>query len=95
MSVTVYGFSDDLVEVDGDVYEEFMSPNGKGYLAFSNGCVLKIVYDESGTWRITPVVPVGLSVVQAPENDESIYSDVATIEGDIAWVVFGEEYASK
>ena len=100
MSVTVYGASDDLIEVEGDIREEFTPHGDNAYLAFSNGIVIHVEYTRSGIWRITPVVSIvsgqlhpPLSIVQAPEDDEENYSDRATIDGTIEWVVLGSGWA--
>jgi hypothetical protein len=101
VSVTVYGASDDLIEVEGDIDEEFnaiSAPENGHLLAFSDGTVLRIDYSELGIWRITPVFRSGLgfdlTIVQAPEDDDSNYSDRATLNGDITWVVHGDAAAS-
>lgn len=98
MSVRVYGASDDLIEVEGDVNEEFNGYGGDdGFvLGFSTGVLLRIVYDRDGTWRISPISDIeGAQIVQAPGMDEDNYSDVATVTGDVSWVVFGREWARK
>lgn len=80
MPITVYGASDDLIEVDGDISAEFPSRNAEGsLLAFSDGTVLRIHFMPAGIWRIHPVVngSGGLTIEQAPENDDSNYSDRA------------------
>lgn len=101
MAITVYGASDDLIEVDGDISEEFPYQE-RGYgqasgdlLAFSDGTVLRIEFTRSGVWRIRPVVrgSADLDIVQAPENDEDNYSDRATLSGAV-WVVQGIDYAT-
>lgn len=97
MTVTVYGSSDDLIEVEGDLTGEFytlqrIGDDGNGsLLAFSDGTVLRIAYGDGGVWRITPVqVRNGdVEIVQCPEGDEDNYSDRATLLGDIKWVVIG------
>lgn len=96
--ITLYGASDDLIELDGDIREEFTplgedDPDEPGDLvAFSNGVVLRIKFTH--VWRITLVAGKGLvTIVQAPELDEDNYSDVATIGGDVAWVVCGNQFA--
>jgi hypothetical protein len=95
MSVTVYGASDDLIEVTGDVVEEFPWADGEpAFLGFSNGLALRIGYSDAGVWRIVPVAGAYLvTVVQCPEDDEDNYSDRATIAGDVSWVVCGTEWA--
>ena len=95
MAMTVYGYSDDLVELEGDIREEFnvyIDYLPSGYLAFSNGVLLRVVYDEEGIWRFTVLsgdsntVTVKQCVV---DNPEDAYSDVVSIEDSIKWVTFG------
>lgn len=101
MSITVYAASDDLIEVEGDIREEFSTidlPGGLlgGLLAFSDGNVLRITYTVSGVWRISPVA-YGLgdvAIEAAPENDEDNYTDRATIDGQLKWVVLGSLVAT-
>lgn len=45
-SLIVYGASDDLVEIDGDINEEFDSGDVPTYLLFNDGTQLKIEYDK-------------------------------------------------
>jgi hypothetical protein len=104
MSLTIYGASDDLIEVDGDISEEFAylgedrHPNsGDGdLLAFSDGTVLRITYTASGVWRIAPVVrgSADLKIDQAPEDDDDNYTDRATLSGAV-WVVHGVAHAVR
>lgn len=93
MSVTVYGASDDLIEVEGDIREEFSLPeDDSAYLGFSTGVILRVTFGD--VWRIAPVAGADLvTVVQCPEDDEDNYSDKATVTGDVAWVVCGSAWA--
>lgn len=94
--VTIYGASDDLIEVEGDVEEEFNPPpdEATGILAFSDGTVLRVEYTNDGIWRVTPLFKgtATISIVQAASEDDDNYSDRATLEGDVRWVVFGSEF---
>lgn len=98
-TVTVYGASDDLIELDGGIYEEFgYRDDAEGDLvAFSDGTVLRVRHGAGGIWRITPVArgSAELSIVQAPEDDDSNYSDRATLDGDVRWAVHGNGYAKS
>lgn len=99
MTITVYGSSDDLIEVEGDIREEFAALDGYteeddegGLLAFSDGTVLRVGFSPAGIWRITPVVlpkPEALTVALAVEGDDDNYSDRATLDADVSWVVYG------
>lgn len=93
----VYGASDDLIEVEGTIREEFTA-NADGerdLLAFSNGVVLEVRYDDDGCWRITPLRhPDLVSIEPAGDPDSDNYSDRATIKGGALWVVHGDEWAT-
>lgn len=99
MTVRIYGISDDLIEIEGAIDEEFTydDNDGEGMLiAFSDGTVLRVIYSSSGVWRISPV-QIGttpLSIDQAPEDDEDNYSDGATLGGMIEWVMGGTQLAT-
>ncbi len=88
----VYGSSDDRIEVEGDVREEFgaYSPDNEPFfLAASDGTVLRITYGTPGSigWEIKPLA-VGFSFSHVdPATDEvEDYSDKAHFSGPVAWV---------
>jgi hypothetical protein len=96
----IYGASDDLIEVEGDIEEEFNPPYGSdddasSYLAFSDGSLLSITYTDDGLWKISPI-SVGsktiLGIESATDIDDN-YSDRVTLEGEFRWVVMGTELA--
>ena len=90
MSVLVYGSSDDLVEVEGDIEEEFncYDEHDGAVLVFSTGAVLRIVYDALGFWRVKTLLSgQGVSVVGATSLDGD-YSDKATVAGAVSWVIY-------
>lgn len=102
MSVTVYGASDDLIEVEGDISEEFNAlgnfgdgEDDGGILAFDDGNVLRVTYTSEGVWRITPTYfgKGAVTIVPAVSADDEDYSDRATIDGQLRWVVFGSQFA--
>lgn len=94
-TITITGASDDLIEVEGDITEEFNPSDDSSLMACSDGTILRVRYDHDGIWRITPVVhgTAALTIAQAPEDDDSNYTDRATLTGDIQWVVQGTAWA--
>ena len=98
MKVQVTGASDDLIEIDGGISEEWGAyEDGKdgSLLAFSDGTVLRIRYSDSGVWRIE-LVHQGhceVQIEQAPEDDDRDYTDRATLTGPLLWVVRGKSIA--
>lgn len=92
--VTIYGASDDLIEIEGDLNEEFNpSYDGDGMLlAFGDGTVLDVRYDDGGIWRITQRI-AGSATFEKDENpasDEERYSDRVTLTGDLRWALAAE-----
>lgn len=100
MPVLVYGYSDDLIEIEGDISEELSAYDGKtNRLTFSNGVILDISYGDDGNWRITNQTPEYESLVaitpitdpegNGPASDENgypTYSNFAHIKGSITGV---------
>ncbi len=71
--VYIYGASDDLVELEGDVSEE-LSPNYEKplYLLFSTGTQVKIEYADDGVWRTEVVDEGGANCTVKPgQSDDS------------------------
>ena len=91
--ITICGASDDLIEIDGDIREEIYAIDEKPtHLAFSEGTVLSIQYDDDGCWRIHQIKK-GSAFIQKAEAegpDSDNYSDVVTLTGDISWICAGE-----
>ena len=97
VGVTVYGVSDDLIEIEGDMREEFTLPaSDAGYLAFSDGTLLSVRYSDEGVWRFAPIDhgSAWYSIEQAPDGDDNNYSDRVRLgdeAGPIRWVRVGDE----
>lgn len=100
--VTVTGASDDLIEIGGDLHEEFnwsgaadADDDEQRLLAFSDGTVLRIVYDKDGIWRLSRMA-TGTAEFTKQEGDvEADTFDVVTLVGDVRWCVFGTHWARK
>jgi hypothetical protein len=97
--ITVYGGSDDLLEVEGDIREEFDHADQAGrWVACSDGTLLRVTEDE-GIWRVS--VDAGTAqIVPARGEDEGDdedgcpgYSEKAIVTGDVRWVVVGKDLA--
>lgn len=96
----VYGASDDLIEIEGSLREEFYATSevhDEGdLLAFSTGVVLRVRYDTDGIWRITPLMGrERCEHVIAPTDDEDHYSDRVYLAEPPKWVVHGTEWAKS
>lgn len=95
-SVVVYGSSDDLIEIDGAIREEFGPSGDDGepdYLAFSDGTVLSIAYSKDGFWRVNRVASGSAAYAKKEGDDvDSNYSDRVALTGDIRWCLFGTHF---
>lgn len=92
---TVTGASDDLIEIEGQVSEEFSAygtdEDEPKFLAFSDGTLLKVTYD--GLWRFA-LVSRGTAEYSKEEGcEDEDTNDVVTLKGDIRWVCYGEKFA--
>lgn len=99
MTLKIYGYSDDNVELEGDIHEEFYVP-GAGYdnqplIVLSNGVVLRVTYDNDGIWRFTPLK--GSDKVFVIHNDQSDIegSDVVMIDDTVTFAVCGTSLVEK
>ena len=94
----VYGASDDLIEIEGHLAEEFAGGDEPQYVAFANGVVLKVTYDDEGIWRVVPragshrveIVFARGEEAGADEHGCPGYSDKAVILNAGSWVVVGD-----
>ena len=94
--IYLYGASDDLIEIEGSIYEEFNTcldlPEQSMYLAVSDGTLLRVRYDEDGIWRFTPVVVGSCDVSIKHGVDDDKHSDIVTMTGDdLTWVALTSE----
>lgn len=95
----IYGSSDDLIEIEGAIREEFSHYFQNGdvlYLAISDGTLLEVRYE--GCWRFTPLKR-GTSEYAKEEAegvDSDNYSDRITLKGEeFHWVALATEWAGK
>ncbi len=95
MMTKVTGYSDDNIELEGDLTEEIPFDSAaddgvSGHLAFSDGTLLRVVYDEGGIWRFTPVVKGTLfdHVIPGVEADDTF--DEAVFNDGLVWCLFAK-----
>jgi len=97
MTITIYGYSDDLIAVEGDISEEFeASGRLPDTITCSNGATMEIFHDYAGVWRISLLSGADLVTIdRAPDQDDDNYSDRATVAGDIKWIRVGKVEARR
>ena len=98
MSTKVYGASDDLVEIEGDVYGESGCYGcDKGVLVVaSDGTVLTATYGKAdlGIWDITAIRQGKLfdGIVTCDDADADPNSDVAHFRDGLKWAFTATEW---
>jgi len=108
MITRIYGASDDLIEIDGQIIDEveaysadrepikFKTPSGTKGSFFYDG-EWKITIDEKGTDFVKVIESVGDDNEHTEENTKDVpsYSDVLILDGDLEWVkIKGEKFKS-
>ncbi len=91
-TIRIFGASDDLVEVEGDIIEEFAyQPDGKepGFIGCSDGTIMTIDFGAGGIWRINKLREGHANFEKIEGKDDDQHSDVVTLSGSIRWVIFG------
>jgi hypothetical protein len=92
MSTKVYGASDDLIEIEGDMQGEvgcYSQPEQGVLLMFSDGTVLSVKYNGrvSGVWAIS-LLKEGVrfkGIDQCADHDARPHSDVAHFHDGVKW----------
>lgn len=94
-TITISGHSDDCIEVDGDVSEEFYAgPDDTAWIRLNCGTIIQVTYDDNGRWRTTIILPTpGFTIdsyYRAPVDDpeDRDYTDKLTISGDLLPIRF-------
>jgi len=99
--IKIYGASDDLIEIDGDIEGEFSyyDEDEPAYIGFSDGTVLKIFYDETGLWKIVQINKGKADFCYdfiATNSDSDKYSDVVVLRKEkINWLMFGNKIVKR
>ena len=101
-TVRIYGASDDLVEVEGDVpgCNEYGSFDGPLYVEFSTGLAFRVEYTEAGVWAVERVRvggsgADGTTVAKEPHGtgaDPEPYTETVTVTGPFEWVEVWESF---
>src|SRR4029079_4836488 len=95
--ITIYAASDDLVEVDGDIEEEFsnydFSEPGGAYVCVSTGDLIQFQIDEDGDWFARVIVDATSPTIgKRPDRPGD---DQVTVSAPVAWVVATTEKPAR
>ncbi len=79
--IEVSGYSDDIVEFSGDVYDEIDSYNEDTLIEFNDGTVLRMSYEGHWAATVEREGSADYSIAKLIQNND-YYSDVFRIETD-------------
>lgn len=93
--IVIYGYSDDLIEVDGEISDELQADDGVNLITASDGTIASVRFDHDGIWRIWIVVAgTGNPSVDVhpltEDGPDGRYTDLLYIPGPVAWVRFAD-----
>lgn len=85
--VTIYGYSDDLVEIENSQYkEDEIDCYDKAIrFYFVDGTIISICYVKGGVWKITheAIGKAWYELTRCEDDDDDAYSDVFKIDSEI------------
>lgn len=93
--IVIYGGSDDLIEIEGDIDAEFYchaeDEEDPVYLAFSDGTLISASKPTGAAWQLL-VVFEGESEISIRADETT--SNKITLDGPIKWAILGSELAN-
>jgi hypothetical protein len=85
--VTIYGYSDDLVEIENSQYkkDEIDCYDKAIRFYFVDGTIISICYAQGGVWKITheAIGKAWYELTRCEDDDDDAYSDVFKIDSEI------------
>lgn len=102
LTVTVYGASDDLAEIEGDFYDEFDADcYNTGIWQFSNGTRISMAMNKAGDWVLGDVTPADvvndneISFGRRPGHPDDMTCTVTGNFDDVQWFKSGTVSAKR
>ena len=97
--LTITGGRFGLIEIGGDLKAEFSAAEiddwTGGFVAVSDGTLLKTIYDDDGIWRVSLIARGESEFSKVEGSVEQDTFDVATLSSKdrFRWVVQGVDYS--
>lgn len=87
----VTGASDDLIEIDGELTEEFNAYDcSEGTMAFSDGTLLEVEYDNNGIWRFRVIYKGSLYSKKVEGSVSNDTNDEIYFNSGLKWCAFSQ-----
>lgn len=88
----ITGASDDLIEIEGEIREEFSAWECKnGVIACSDGTLLRVSYDENGIWRFRVDFKGCLFERKEEGSVNNDTNDEVFFKEGLNWIIFHED----
>lgn len=96
--LVITGASDDLIEIDGALTEEFVwypsSIDERTYLVVSDGTLIEVHYDFFGIWRFKRLVAGSSECFHVQGDETKDRHDVIKLTGEhFYWIMLGRQIA--
>lgn len=89
MTTMLTGHSDDVIELEGDLFDEFYPgyEDQKGTIGLSDGSLIHYEYDSDGIWRFKPIVKGNLfDRIELGSVSEDTF-DVVHFKDGLTWAI--------
>ncbi len=94
MEIRIFGVSEDFIEIQGDISEEFMIELSEQlqnqFFVFSDGTILCALFKHDG-WTISKIRGGTAEYLHASAGALLARNDVVTLTGHLYWVMRGSE----
>ncbi|PHV72168.1 hypothetical protein CS063_01450 [Sporanaerobium hydrogeniformans] len=88
----ITGASDDLIEIEGELSEEFESFDcTDGVLSCSDGTLLEVNYDKHGIWRFNVLYSGSLFNKKVEGSADSDTNDEVYFNPGLKWITFNDD----
>ncbi len=85
--IRISGYSDDLVEISGDVEDEIGAYDQDVRIWLDDGTVIRMTYNDNGTW-VGVIEQVGIKTVKMKrliDGDDFYSEELTTDAGFVRW----------
>lgn len=83
------GASDDLIELEGELKEEFNDYDcSTGRIAFSDGTLLSVNYDNDGIWRFNLIIKGDLYLGKEEGSIDEDTNDIVYFKEGLKWALY-------
>lgn len=91
--IKITGYSDDIIDISGDIEDEFYLNDDEMILGCSDGTLLQCGFDSHGTFRVHLLARGSAPLTKTEGVLADDTNDVVVLDGPITWVTGGTAVA--